>query len=117
MLFVRVREMRKKRISPQLVALSAQRTQRLEDSRASDNFNNLFEVPVLFYALCIAAIAAQHIPDWLPVLAWLFVALRVLHSAIQCTYNKIMHRLPIFLAGFFLISLGWVGFVISVNAV
>ncbi len=116
MLFVRVREMRKRRISPQSIALSSQRTQRLEDSRASDNFSHLFEVPVLFYALCITAIASQHIPYWLPILSWLFVALRVLHSAIQCTYNKVMHRFAVFLAGYFLISLMWVGFAISVNA-
>lgn len=116
MLLVRVTEMRKSRISPQSIALSIQRAQKLEDSRASDNFNHLFEVPVLFYALCIAAIASQHVPGWLPILAWVFVALRVLHSAIQCTYNKVMHRFPVFLAGFFLVSAMWVAFAISINA-
>jgi hypothetical protein len=116
MLLVRVREMRRNRISAQSVALSKQRAQRLEDSRASDNFNHLFEVPVLFYALCATAIAAQHIPDWLPPAAWLFVALRVLHSAIQCTYNKVMHRFPVFLAGFILVTAMWAGFAVSVSA-
>ena len=32
-------------------------------------------------------------------LAWAFVGLRVLHSWIHCTYNKVMHRFQAYLAG------------------
>ena len=32
-------------------------------------------------------------------LAWLFVALRIVHSAIHCTYNKVIHRFYAYLAG------------------
>jgi hypothetical protein len=32
-------------------------------------------------------------------LAWAFVALRVVHSAIQCTYNRVWHRFYAYLAG------------------
>jgi hypothetical protein len=115
MLAVRVRDMRTQRIGAQSVALSFQRAQRLSDSRASDNFNHLFEVPVLFYALCVGAIASGHIPPWLPPLAWLFVALRIVHSGIQCSYNKVMHRFPLFLASLVLIACMWIGFAISFN--
>ena len=110
---VRVREMRTRRIHPQSVALTAQRSQKLEDARASDNYNHLFELPVLFYVLCLGAIAIGHTPAWLPVLAWVFVALRIVHSAIQCTYNKVMHRFPVFLAGFFLLAGMWVAYSVS----
>jgi hypothetical protein len=116
MLYVRVAEMRSRKIHPQAVALSAQRTQRLEDSRASDNYNHLFELPVLFYVLCLAALAAQHIPGWLPALAWLFVGLRIVHSLIQCTYNKVMHRFAVFLAGLFLVMAMWLAFIVSILA-
>lgn len=111
--FVRVREMLTRRIHPQSVALTSQRSAKLEDARASDNYNHLFELPVLFYVLCLAALATGHIPAWLPALAWAFVALRVLHSAIQCTYNKVMHRFPIFLMGFFLLGGMWVAYAVS----
>lgn len=104
---VRVREMMARRIHPQSVALSGQRAQRLEDSRASDNFNHLFEVPVLFYLLCAVAIGTGHIPVWLPALAWLFVLSRVVHSAIQCTYNRVMHRLAVFLGSVLLLLVMW----------
>lgn len=111
--FVRVREMLTRRIHPQTVALTSQRSAKLEDARASDNYNHLFELPVLFYVLCLAALATGHIPAWLPALAWAFVALRVLHSAIQCTYNKVMHRFPVFLMGFFLLGGMWVAYAVS----
>ncbi|HOV57683.1 MAG TPA: MAPEG family protein [Rhodanobacteraceae bacterium] len=95
----RVAEMRRERIHPQAVALSAQMAERLKDTRAADNFRNLFELPVLFYlALVVAALSAQVHAAVLG-LAWAFVLLRVLHSAIHCSYNKVMHRFQAYLAG------------------
>ena len=113
MLLVRVREMKKSRIHPQSVALSAQRSTAFQDSRASDNYNHLFELPVLYYALCALAIASQTIPAWLPWAAWGFVALRYIHSLVQCSYNKVMHRFLIFVVGFAVLALMWVGFIFS----
>src|SRR6266700_3716939 len=86
----RMREMRRERIHPQAIATSAQAAARLTDTRAADNFRNLFELPVLFYlALVVAAQTAQVTATTL-VLAWAFVALRVLHSAIHCSYNRVI---------------------------
>ena len=99
MYFSRIGEMKRERIHPQAVATSAQMATRLQDTRAADNFRNLFELPVLFYlALVVAALTAQMDTPVL-VLAWLFVALRIVHSAIHCTYNKVMHRFQAYLAG------------------
>jgi hypothetical protein len=113
LLQVRVAEMKRKRIHPQAVALSAQRREKLEDTRASDNYNHLFEVPVLFYALCATALAVGEIPAWLVIGAWAFVALRIVHSLIQCSYNKVMHRLMVFLVGFGLIVALWMGYAVA----
>jgi len=113
MFIVRIKEMKKNKITPQSVASSMQRAKRLQDSRASDNYNHLFELPVLFYALCALAIASQQIPVWLPITAWVFVVLRVVHSIIQCTYNQVMHRFSVFMAGFVLLGIMWVAFLIS----
>ena len=96
---IRIGEMKRERIHPQSVATSAQMAARLADTRAADNFRNLFELPVLFYlALVVAAMAGQTGVAVLA-LAWTFVALRVLHSWIHCTYNKVMHRFQAYLAG------------------
>ncbi len=113
LLFTRVEEMRKKRIHPQAAATSVQMAARLENVQAADNFRNLFEVPVLFYALVAVALATSQVPLWLVVGAWLYVALRVLHSLIHCTYNKVMHRLAAFLASFALLVGLWVSFFAS----
>lgn len=110
MLYVRIGEMRRRGIGPQDVALSGQRAERLEDTRASDNYNHLFELPVLFYALAGLAVATGHVPRWLAWAAWLFVLLRVVHSLIQCTYNRVMHRFAVFVAGYVLLLVMWLGF-------
>ncbi len=113
MLSTRLGEMRSRKIHPQKVSLSAERAQQFEDTRAADNYNHLFELPVLFYAVCAIAIATQNIPVWFPILAWLFVASRYVHSLIQCTYNKVMHRFRVFLIGFLLVLVMWIGFTFS----
>ncbi|MFC3551783.1 MAPEG family protein [Lysobacter cavernae] len=99
MYFMRIGQMKRERIHPQAVATSAQATAKLTDSRAADNFRNLFELPVLFYLALVVAAQAELVSTTVLCLAWLFVALRVLHSAIQCTYNKVMHRFYAYLAG------------------
>ena len=99
MYVTRIGEMKRERIHPQAVATSAQMAARLADTRAADNFRNLFELPVLFYmALATAALSGQVGVATLA-LAWAFVALRVVHSAIHCTYNKVVHRFLAYLAG------------------
>ena len=88
---LRLGEMKRSRIDPQRLAGSADKGL-LKDTRASDNFSNLFELPVLFYALVLATLASGIVDPALIGLAWAFVGLRALHSAIQCTYNRVMHR-------------------------
>ena len=61
-------------------------------SNPSDNFKNLFEIPVLFYALVTYLFATGQVDIAYVVAAWLFVVLRVLHSAVHCTINIVMLR-------------------------
>lgn len=107
MYFSRIGEMKRERIHPQAVATSPQMAALLKDTRAADNFRNLFELPVLFYmALTVAALSGQ-VTTLVLVLAWLFVALRILHSAIHCGYNKVMHRFKAHLAGGIVLWVLW----------
>lgn len=94
----RLAEMKSKRIHPQKVALSKDMSL-LDDTRAADNFRNLFELPVIFYlALVVAAITGMVTPVFL-FLAWTFVALRFLHSYIHCSYNRVKDRFTAYLLG------------------
>lgn len=99
MYFMRIGQMKRERIHPQSVATSTQAAAKLTDSRAADNFRNLFELPVLFYLAVAVAAQAGLVTAPLLVLAWLFVALRIAHSWIQCTYNKVMHRFYVYVTG------------------
>lgn len=103
----RVAAMRRERIHPQAVATSAQMAARITDSRASDNFRNLFELPVLFYVALLVLASIDQVSPVTLLLAWLFVALRVLHSAIHCTYNRVVHRFYAYLAGGMVLWVLW----------
>jgi hypothetical protein len=70
----------------------------------SDNFENLFEIPVLFYFATALIFALQLTDPLYLILAWAFVILRYLHSSIHCTYNKVKHR---FYAYFFSSMIVW----------
>ena len=104
---VRIPEMRRLRIHPQSVATSAQKSAQLVDTRAADNFSNLFEVPVLFYLALIVAYLTQQTTPLVLGLAWCFVAGRVVHSLIQCSYNKVMHRFIVYVVSTCLVWALW----------
>ena len=87
----RVREIRIRRIPLQSLAQARQVAVAFEDVQAMDNFNNLLQVPVLFYVLCLAVAQSGSGGELFLAGAWAYVLLRVLHSAIQIT-----HRLLVF---------------------
>ena len=95
----RIAQMKRERIHPQKVATSAQAAALLTDSRAADNFRNLFELPVLFYFGLVVADRLDRVDTASVALAWLFVALRIAHSIVHVTYNKVMHRFIAYVAG------------------
>jgi hypothetical protein len=76
--------------------------------RIARNYHNLLEVPVLFYAGCILAYAADLVSQTLVTLAWVFVALRVVHTVIHVTYNRVPHRMSAFIAGSLVLMAFWV---------
>ena len=92
----RIGEIRQRRIDPQSLATSASGAAALQRVQASDNFKNLFEVPVLFYALCAVLASAQDVSAFFVVGAWVYVALRCIHSFIHLTYNRVMHRFTVY---------------------
>ena len=58
----------------------------------TDNYNHLFEQPVLFYAL-VVYLHLSETADVLQVqMAWLYVASRAIHSLIHLTSNNVSAR-------------------------
>ena len=66
-------------------------------SNPSDNLKNLFEIPVLFYALVLYLFITKQVDTVYVNAAWVFVVFRVLHSAVHCTFNLIMLRFYLYL--------------------
>ncbi len=60
------------------------------------NYNHLHEAPTLFYAVAIVLAILGHGDGMNAFLAWIYVGLRVVHSIVQVTANKVMVRFILF---------------------
>lgn len=74
---------------------------------ARNSLANQFELPVLFYVVCLALFVTGGAGAWAVGLAWLFVASRYVHAAIHVTTNRIRHRQPAFIVGFAVVIALW----------
>jgi hypothetical protein len=113
MFVVRLGEMGEKRLEPQSIRNSVLGAGAFERVEASDNFKNLFEVPVLFYAVCLALALTDAVTALQLALAWVFVAARIAHSAIHLTYNQVMHRFYAYALGTVTVFAMWALFAVS----
>ena len=68
-----------------------------EVSYSSNNLKNLFELPVVFYALCLYLYATGQVDEIYLLTAWAFFSFRVVHSLIQCTVNIVMLRFAVYM--------------------
>jgi hypothetical protein len=62
----------------------------------ADNYNHLHEQPTIFYALAFYTQLAGAADVLNVQLAWAYVGLRVVHSLVQNTANKVMIRFSVF---------------------
>lgn len=107
MYLVRVAEMKRSRVHPEQLKTRSDAQARLSDTRASDHYANLFELPVVFY-VAVFTIWLIGLSDGLYlVLAWAFFASRVVHATIHLTINRVMWRFAAFITGFGLLTVIW----------
>lgn len=111
----RLGEMRARGIDPQQLATVRAAAGRLERTQAADNFRNLFEVPVLFYVLCIALTLNGGSTPGIVTAAWGYVTLRAVHSLIHVTYNRVVHRFLAYVASTLLLFGMWIAFVMRIS--
>ena len=60
------------------------------------NYNHLHEAPTVFYAVALALALIGQGAGLNATLAWAYVGLRIVHSLVQATINKVMVRFLIF---------------------
>jgi hypothetical protein len=87
-----------------------------EVSLPNRNFMNLLEAPVLFYVVCILQYVTKAPVQYFVFCAWLYVALRVAHSLIHLTYNRVMHRLVAFAASNVVLIIMWLALFYAIAA-
>ena len=98
LVFYRVYVLQVRGLDPQVVADEAKNQEIYKSGvHISDNFENLFEVPVLFFAGVLTSIQMGLSDEKQVLLAWMFVGLRVLHSLVHLTINKIALRFALYL--------------------
>jgi hypothetical protein len=77
-------------------------------------FKNMFELPVIFYALCIIIATTGAGDELYNDLAWGYVVLRAIQAGIHCTYNRVMHRFYSYLASSVLLWIMLLRFFLSI---
>jgi len=83
-------------------------------TQVSNAYHNQLELPVLFYVLTILAWITRHADLAFVVLAWIFVASRLVHAYIHVTSNDVNRRGPSFGLGAFVLSIMWLIFMIRI---
>jgi hypothetical protein len=74
---------------------------------ANRNYMNLLEAPVLFYVACVIAYVTDTATLRIVTVAWIYVGLRVGHSLIHVTYNRVAHRSLVFTGSIVVLVLLW----------
>lgn len=74
------------------------------------NYMNLLELPTLFYVAGLMYYVAGRLDHAALAVAWIYVALRAVHSLIHVTYNNVTHRLIAFALSNIVLMAFWVLF-------
>ena len=86
--------------------------------QADRNLINLFEFPILFYAICIVLYVSGKVDDFSILLAYWFVGLRVAHSLYHIFINGFIGDMPLrallWLPSWLIVIWMWVRFASSI---
>lgn len=76
--------------------------------QAEQHYENLFEMPVLFYVVLLLAFVSHTASVGLVFLAWTYVAARAVHAYIHLGTNKLLKRRDTFLVSFTILLMMWI---------
>lgn len=108
----RFSEMAARKITPE--DFSRRDPVKLYNINASDNFKNLFELPIMFYTLLGCLMITETYSVNYERAAWLYVFFRCCHSAIHCTYNNVPLRFSAYFASSCVLGYMWTIFTLDV---
>ena len=83
---------------------------------ARQQYQNMFEIPILFYLLCSLNIIFNNYSQLDIILSWCFVFSRVIHFFIRLRNQKDINIIPrtiVFISGLLFLSIGWLSFLLK----
>ncbi len=81
---------------------------------ASQHYKNMFEMPILFYVLCVLLIMNNNATSVDILFAWGFVIFRILHSISRIPNKDVHLRFSLFAGSFIMLVGGWIHFAMKV---
>jgi hypothetical protein len=79
------------------------------------HFVNLFEAPTLFYAVCLAAMVTRTPGILIQVLAWCYVAARLVHTYIHLGSNRVRYRVRAYFCSWIVLLAMWICVALTVT--
>ena len=80
---------------------------------AREHFKNMFEIPILFYVLCIISITTNNYSQTDVNIAWGFAISRLLHTVVRIPNKDVIMRFTFFVVGLFFLGIGWIRFIVN----
>lgn len=84
-------------------------------AKPARHFANLFETPVLFYVVCLAAMITNNAGPVMQGLAWIYVVARVVHAYVHLGSNRIRNRLRVYFFSCLVLLAMWINVVVEVS--
>ena len=83
---------------------------------ARQQFQNMFEIPILFYLLCLLNIFFKNYNQFDIIICWCFVVFRVIHFFIRLQNQKTINVIPrtlVFIISLIFLTIGWINFILN----
>ncbi len=111
----RVRALREGKVSAAYFRIYQGEVEPEFTAKPARHFTNLFEAPVLFYVVCLAAMITHFTGIVMQVLAWAYVAARLMHAFVHLGANRIRKRVRAYFISWLVLLAMWVYLVAGIS--
>jgi hypothetical protein len=105
--FARVRAVRQGEVDINYFRLYQGAVEPRRSAQLARHFANLFEAPVLFYAVCLSGAVTHRDTMALVAVAWCYVAMRVAHAWVHLTFNGFRWRIRTYMGSWLVLAAMW----------
>lgn len=84
----------------------------VESRKWSRAVANQYELPTMFYVLCLASFALGYVDTVMLVLVWAFSIIKCVHVYLHTSANRLRYRQPVFSLAYLALGLAWIWFAI-----